>query len=68
MTAQRLAITLEALGRSYDHVVIDAGAVTEAVLDRLVDLAPRVVLVAAEVDDPAALARRAALLNAGFAM
>ena len=67
MTAQRLAITLEALSRTYDHVVIDAGVVTEAVLDRLVSLAQRVVLVAAEVDDPAAIAAEQRLLDAGFA-
>jgi Mrp family chromosome partitioning ATPase len=67
MLSQRLAITLEALGRTYDHVVIDAGVVTEAVLDRLAMLAQRVVLVAAEADDPATAAAEQSLLNAGFA-
>ena len=67
MSSQRLSITLEALARSYDHVVIDAGAVTDAALERLANLAPRAVLVAGELDDPATLSARARLLNAGFA-
>jgi len=67
MLSQRLAITLEALGRTYDHVVIDAGVVTEAVLDRLAILAQRVVLVAAEADDPATTSAEQSLLDAGFA-
>jgi Mrp family chromosome partitioning ATPase len=67
MLSQRLAITLEALGHTYDHVVIDAGVVTEAVLDRLAMLAQRVVLVAAEVDDPATASAEQSLLAAGFA-
>jgi len=67
MLSQRLAITLEALGRTYDHVVIDAGVVTEAVLDRLAILAQRVVLVAAQADDPATVSAEQRLLDAGFA-
>ncbi len=67
MASQRLAITLEALGRSYDHVVIDAGTVTDAVLDRLASLPQRVLLVAGEVDDPATVAAEESLLEAGFA-
>jgi Mrp family chromosome partitioning ATPase/capsule polysaccharide export protein KpsE/RkpR len=67
MLSQRLAITLEALGRTYDHVLIDAGVVTEAVLDRLATLSQRVVLVAAEADDPATTSAKRTLLDAGFA-
>jgi Mrp family chromosome partitioning ATPase len=67
MLSQRLAITLEALGRTYDQVVIDAGVVTEAVLDRLAILAQRVVLVAAEAGDPATASAEQSLLDAGFA-
>jgi Mrp family chromosome partitioning ATPase len=67
MLSQRLAITLEALGRTYDHVVIDAGVVAEAVLDRLAILAQRVVLVAAQADDPATALAEERLLDAGFA-
>jgi polysaccharide biosynthesis transport protein len=64
MGSQRLSITIEALGRSYDHVVIDAGSLGEAIIERL---APRAVLVAAEVDDPTTASARERLLQSGFA-
>jgi len=67
MSSQRLSITLEALARSYDHVVVDAGTVGEAALDRFANLAPRAVLVAGEIDNPATLSARERLLKAGFA-
>jgi polysaccharide biosynthesis transport protein len=67
MTSQRLSITLEALARSYDHVVVDAGTVGDAALDRFANLAPRAVLVAGELDDPATMLARERLLQAGFA-
>jgi polysaccharide biosynthesis transport protein len=67
MTSQRLSITLEALARSYDHVVIDAGTVGDVALDRFANLAPRAVLVAGELDDPATVSARERLLRAGFA-
>ena len=67
IASQRLAMMTEALARSYDHVVLDAGAVTAAAAERLSRLAPRAVLVGSE---PAALATKAGrerLLAAGFA-
>ncbi len=67
MSSQRLSITLEALARSYDHVVVDAGTVADAALDRFANLAPRAVLVAGELDDPATVSARERLINAGFA-
>ncbi|MET0923206.1 MAG: AAA family ATPase [Xanthobacteraceae bacterium] len=67
MSSQRLSITLEALARSYDHVVIDAGTVGDVALDRFANLAPRAVLVAGELDDPATVSARERLLQAGFA-
>jgi succinoglycan biosynthesis transport protein ExoP len=67
MTSQRLAITLEALGRSYDHVVVDAGVVAEAQLERLASFSQRVLLVAGDVDDPATVAAEEALSDAGIA-
>jgi uncharacterized protein involved in exopolysaccharide biosynthesis/Mrp family chromosome partitioning ATPase len=66
LSSARVATTLEALARSYDHVVIDAGAVPEMAVESLARLAPRAVLVAAEIADPAALAARDRLLAAGF--
>jgi Mrp family chromosome partitioning ATPase len=65
--AQRLSITLEALGRSYDYVVVDAGALRDAPTERIAQFATRAVLVADELDDPATASAREALLAAGFA-
>ena len=67
MASHRLAITLEALGRSYDHVVVDAGTAADAQLDRLATFSQRVLLVAGEVDDPAIVAAEESLTKAGFA-
>jgi hypothetical protein len=47
--------------------VIDAGVVSEAMLDRLAILAQRVVLVAAQANDPATASAEQSLLDAGFA-
>jgi exopolysaccharide transport family protein len=66
MSSQRLAITLEALGRSYDYVVVDAGALPEISAERFARLAPRAVLVASDIDGPATEAARERLLAAGF--
>jgi succinoglycan biosynthesis transport protein ExoP len=67
MQSQRLSITIEALGRSYDHVVIDAGAADQVPLEHFAILAPRAVLVAADLDNPATALARERLLKAGFA-
>jgi MinD-like ATPase involved in chromosome partitioning or flagellar assembly len=67
IASQRLAITLEALARSYDHLVIDAGALPEIDAERFAQFAPRAVLIAGEVDDLAAIEAREKLLHAGFA-
>ena len=66
MTSQRLSITLEALARSYDYVVIDAGAVADTALDRFANLAPWAVLVASERESPTTVAARERLLTAGY--
>jgi Mrp family chromosome partitioning ATPase len=65
--SQRLTITLEALARSYDYVVIDAGSLRNAPTERIAQFAPRAVLVADELDDPATVSAHDALLAAGFA-
>jgi uncharacterized protein involved in exopolysaccharide biosynthesis/Mrp family chromosome partitioning ATPase len=64
--SQRLSITLEALARSYDHMVIDAGPLAEISAERFAEFAPRAVLVASQVDDPATIEAREHLLRAGF--
>ena len=67
IASQRLTMMLEALARSYDHVIIDAGAVTEAAVERLVRLAPRAVLVTSEAGALATKAGRERLAGAGYA-
>jgi uncharacterized protein involved in exopolysaccharide biosynthesis/Mrp family chromosome partitioning ATPase len=66
MQSQRLSIAIEALARSYDHVIIDAGPADELPLDRFATLAPCAVLVAADLDNAAAAVMRERLLNAGL--
>ncbi len=61
-----LATVVEALARSYDHVVIDAGSASDVAVERLAPLSPRAVLVAA---NPAAASTRVEhgrLMAAGF--
>ena len=66
MNSQRLSITLEALARSYDYVVVDAGALPEISAERFARLAPRAVLVADGLDDPETASARERLMAAGF--
>ena len=67
IASQRLAITLEALARSYDHLVIDAGALADIDAQRFAQFAPRAVLVAAALDDLGTIEARERMLGAGFA-
>ena len=64
--SQRLSITLEALARSYDFVVIDAGALPAAPPDRFALLAPQAVLVAEAANEKETRAVRDRLVKAGF--
>jgi MinD-like ATPase involved in chromosome partitioning or flagellar assembly len=67
LASPMLATIVEALARSYEHVLIDIGAASEIDLGRFVALVPRAVLVTA---DPAGAATRAArehMAAAGFA-
>ncbi len=66
LSSQRLSISLEALARSYDYVVVDAGALPAAPLDRIARLAPRGVLVAGELTAPETRSAREQLTAAGF--
>jgi tyrosine-protein kinase Etk/Wzc len=61
-----LAMVIEALVRSYDHVVIDIGSAADIELERFAPLAPRAVLVAADSASPATKAARELLLTAGM--
>jgi succinoglycan biosynthesis transport protein ExoP len=62
-----LATVIEALVRSYDHVVIDVGSVADIAVERFAPLATRAVLVAADPANPATKAARERLMRAGIA-
>jgi succinoglycan biosynthesis transport protein ExoP len=64
--SERLNIAMDALSRSYDHVVIDAGAAPYVPADRIARLASCGVLVAGNVTAEAANTMRDQLANAGF--
>jgi MinD-like ATPase involved in chromosome partitioning or flagellar assembly len=64
--APMLAAMIEGLAQSYDHVLLDVGAVPEIAVERLVPLARRGVLVAADPGAPAARAARERLMQAGL--
>lgn len=66
LSSPRLVMTLEALARTYDHVVIDAGAVPEIDVEPFARIAPRAVLVTADPADPSTQAARERLIAAGF--
>jgi polysaccharide biosynthesis transport protein len=66
VASQRLAITLEALARTYDHLIIDAGALPELAAERFVQFAPRAVLIATELEDLVTIEARERLIGAGF--
>jgi uncharacterized protein involved in exopolysaccharide biosynthesis/Mrp family chromosome partitioning ATPase len=66
LASPRLVMALEALARSYDHVVIDAGAVPDMMSGPLARIAPRAVLVTADSSGPATEAARERLTAAGF--
>lgn len=62
-----LPAIVEALGQSYEHVVLDIGAANEVQVERFAPLAQRAVLVAADPANPATRAVRERLMHAGFA-
>lgn len=64
--SDRLAVAIEALARSYDRLVIDAGPLPEMAAERFAKFAPHAVLVASKLDDLATIEARERLLRAGF--
>jgi succinoglycan biosynthesis transport protein ExoP len=67
LASERIGVTLDALARTYDHVVVDAGTTSEPLPEPLLRGAPRAVLVATGVPQEAAVAARDRLHVAGFA-
>jgi uncharacterized protein involved in exopolysaccharide biosynthesis/Mrp family chromosome partitioning ATPase len=66
IASPRLAVAIEALARSYEHLMIDAGALPEMAAEQFATLARQAVLIASEVDDLATLEARERLLRVGF--
>jgi uncharacterized protein involved in exopolysaccharide biosynthesis/Mrp family chromosome partitioning ATPase len=62
-----VATTIEALARSYDHVVIDIGSAADIAVERFAPLAARAVLVASDPEKAETRTARDRLLLAGFA-
>jgi len=61
-----MATTFDALARSYEHVVVAAGAVVGPELEVIGAMAPHAMLVVEEAPDAGASAARERLLDAGF--
>lgn len=66
LASPRLAVTLEALVRSYDHVVVDAGTVGDAPLNGLAVRARHAVLAVGDLESSAIEVARAHLSQSGF--
>jgi uncharacterized protein involved in exopolysaccharide biosynthesis/Mrp family chromosome partitioning ATPase len=67
LASERIGVALDALARTYDHVVIDAGTIADPLPEPVLRGAPRAVLVVSGVPHEAALAARDRLRVAGFA-
>ncbi len=67
LASERIGVALDALARTYDHVVIDAGTTADPLPEPVLRGAPRAVLVVSGVPHEAALAARDRLGVAGFA-
>jgi polysaccharide biosynthesis transport protein len=66
LSSPRLEPSFEALARSYDYVVVDAGLAEGVDLEAIGELAPQAVLIAETPANGAAEAARERLLAAGF--
>ncbi|HXW25673.1 MAG TPA: exopolysaccharide transport family protein [Xanthobacteraceae bacterium] len=67
LASDRIGVALDALARTYDHVLVDAGTTSDPLPEPVLRGAPRAVLVAAGVPREAAVAARDRLHVAGFA-
>ena len=66
LAAPGMATSFEALARSYDHVVIDAGAAGGPEIEAIAAIAPHAILVAETLTDAGTAAARERLIEAGF--
>jgi tyrosine-protein kinase Etk/Wzc len=66
LASPRFSVAIEALSRSYDHVVLDVGALPGLAPERLAKLVSHTVLVVDDISGPATAAVREHLLAADF--
>ena len=66
LASERLSVALDALGRTYDHVLIDAGAAADIGLAALARMGSCAVLVTGRAEAEALAAARERLGAAGF--
>ncbi len=66
LAAPGMVKNFNALARSYDHVVIDAGVATGPEIERIAEVAPHAVLVTDALTSAATTAARERLLASGF--
>lgn len=66
LASLRFVTMIDALARTYDHVIIDAGAFDVIAADQMAELAPGGVLVVPDPTDPIAGVARARLADAGY--
>ncbi len=67
LAAPGMVTNFNALARSYDHVVIDAGDAAGLEIERISEIAPQAVLVTDTLANPATNSARGRLLASGFA-
>jgi len=66
LSSPGMATSFAALARSYDHVIIDGGAIEGPELEAIADITPRAILVAGALANGATASARNRLLAAGF--
>lgn len=66
LSSPGMATNFDALARSYDHVIVDAGEAAGPGIERIAQFAPHAVLVADTLANAATGAARQRLLGAGF--
>jgi Mrp family chromosome partitioning ATPase len=66
LSAPGMVTKFNALARSYDHVIVDAGPVAGPEIERIAEIAPHAVLVTDAVSNAATASARERLLASGF--
>lgn len=67
LSSLRFITMIDALARTYDHVILDIGPISDLTLDRAAKLAPRGVLVVTDLEQPSTRLAEERLAAAGYA-